>query len=356
MQRKCVLTLGPLRFYPNLYVVLIAPPGKVQKGTAMDPVMQFLEEPQLNIHLAAEAVTREQLIRELSNASDTITLSDGRMMSHCSLTICNSELTVFLGYNNIQMLSDLNDWYDCKRRWTYRTKNSGSDEVKSVWVNLLGATTPALIRSSLPMDTIGGGLASRIIFVYAGEKRQMVIWPEITPEEERMRECLINDLERIVAMHGEFSTTKQFKELWTEWRILDNSNPPFQDEIFSGYCGRRPATMLKLCTIMSASHTDSMVIDDIDLMRAIMLLEEVEQTMPMALSGIGRGEHADVLSKLMSEIALYKECDTETLMWKFRNDLTKWEMDKMLATLEAMGFCDYITNTHHISYRNGFNM
>ena len=90
LQRKCVLPWGRLRFYPNLYVILIAPPGRTRKSTAMDPVMQFLEQPSLNIHMAAESVTREQLIRELLNSQEFTQNVDGKMVGHCSMTICNS--------------------------------------------------------------------------------------------------------------------------------------------------------------------------------------------------------------------------------------------------------------------------
>ena len=63
LQRKCSLPWGTLTFYPNLYVVLIAPSGKARKGTAMGPGMDLLED--LGIKMAAESTTRESLIREL---------------------------------------------------------------------------------------------------------------------------------------------------------------------------------------------------------------------------------------------------------------------------------------------------
>lgn len=355
LQRKCVLPWGRLNFYPNFYIVLISPPGRARKGTAMDPIMEFMEEPRLGIKLAAEAVTREQLIRELKNAGDTVTTLDGKLLNHCSLTICNSELTVFLGYRNLQLLSDLTDWYDCKRHWTYRTKNSGTDIINGVWVNILGATTPALIRSSLPLDAIGGGLTSRIVFIYAGKKRRTIPDPFVTIQEQELGVKLLNDLERIVIMQGNFRPDKSFIEAWTEWYLLNDGNPPFTDEIFAGYCERRPALVMKLSMIMSTSRSDSLIITGNDLLRGVAILEEAEQTMPLALSGVGQGAHADVMSKLMQEIILRKEVTIDTLMWKFRNDVDKWSLDKMIQSMEAMGFCTYISNTHKLLINENFD-
>lgn len=354
MQRKCVLPWGRLRFYPNLYVILIAPPGRTRKGTAMDPVMQFLEEPRLNIKLAAEAITRQQLIKELMNSTEIVTYPDGRIVSHCSLTICNSEFTVFLGYRNPELLDDLTDWYDCKRRWIYRTKTSGEFEISGVWVNVLGATTPELLRTALPQIAIGGGLTSRMIFVYAAQKRRTIPDPFLTDEDKELEEDLMQDLEKILQLCGEYKPTVDYIDARTEWYMLNDMNPPFQDAIFAGYCERRIATVSKLSIIMAASHTDQLIVTGDDFLRGVSFLEEAEQDMPMALSGIGTGKHADVMSRIMVEIASLRETTIDVLMWRFRNDITHWEMDRILITLEAMKYCTYITNTKKIIFNGGF--
>ena len=35
LERKCRLEWGTITFYPNMYIVLVAPSGKARKGTAM---------------------------------------------------------------------------------------------------------------------------------------------------------------------------------------------------------------------------------------------------------------------------------------------------------------------------------
>ena len=355
LQRKCYIPWGSLTFYPNLYTILVAPSGKARKGTAMDPGMSLLTEPGLNIKLAAEATTRESLIRELRDSSDNFINSEtGQMIFHASLTVFSQELTVFLGYHNCQLISDLTDWYDCRKKWTYRTKWSGTDEIDGVWMNLIGATTPELIQSAMPMDAIGIGLTSRMIFVFEEKRAKAVPDPFLTKEDLELREQMVRDLERIVMLSGPFKVTEDFVGLWTEWYLAQDECPPFEDSRFSGYFERRPAHVMKLSMILNASRTSSMTINGDDLNQAIQLLEETEIKMPRTFSGLGRSSHAATLSHMMVEISHRKETTFSEIMNIFRHDALKWDVERVLETLEAMKFCTYITNTDKIIYNENF--
>ena len=167
LRRKCYLKIGFLTFFPNMYIVLVGPTG-VRKGTAMTPGYELLRS--RGIKLAAESITREALIKELRESTDNTTDEEGNPILHCSLTVFSPELTVFLGYSSLQLMSDLADWFDCRDLWIYRTKGSGTEEITNLWVNLIGATTPELLRSTLPKDAIGGGLTGRMIFVFETKK------------------------------------------------------------------------------------------------------------------------------------------------------------------------------------------
>ena len=69
-------------------------------------------------------------------------------------------------------------------QWKYQTKGAGtSDYIDNVWVNILGGTTPGLLQSTIPVDAIGSGLTSRMVFVYADKKGKVIPTPFTTPEE-----------------------------------------------------------------------------------------------------------------------------------------------------------------------------
>jgi len=338
LQRKCSLPWGTITFYPNMYIVLVAPSGKARKGTAMGPGMNFLDD--LGIKMAAEATTRESLIRELKNSNDNIVYPDGSVEFHASLTIFSQELTVFLGYQNRQLMSDLTDWYDCRKRWTYRTKNMGTDDIIGLWVNLIGATTPELIQTSMSLDAIGGGLTSRMIFVFEHKKRRIVPVPFLTDEEVALREELLRDLEQIHMMQGEFKVTSDFLSAWIKWYTEQEGNPPFDDDRFNGYFERRPSHAMKLSIISSASRSNDLVIHKEDLDRAVKLLEATEVKMPYTFSGVGRSDNADVVNRVMTEIGVQKTCTFSHLMGRFYRDVDKDMLNKILQSLDAMNFVD----------------
>jgi len=262
---------------------------------------------------------------------------------HASLTIFSKEFTVFLGYQNNELMSDLTDWYDCDDDWEYRTKHEGVDNVKGVWVNLIGATTPDLIQSSLPLNAIGGGLTSRMIFVYEQHKAKTVHMPFYTEREQDLRTSLGLDLERIKMLKGDFKVTKDFLNAWVDWYTDCDRNPPFDDPRFAGYIERRPTHSMKLAMICNASRTDSMQLDREDLDRAINILRQTEVKMRLTFSGVGRSGSANTLSQVMAELALKKEMTFGELLSRFYNDVDKWALEKIVETLNAMNYVDDIT-------------
>lgn len=336
LQRKCRLEWGSLTFYPNMYVVLVAPSGKARKGTAMGFGAEFLED--ISVKMAAESITREALILALKEATDNVQIQPGILEFHSSLTIFAPELTVFLGYNNHALMSDLTDWYDCRNRWIYRTKNMGTDEINGVYVSLFGATTPELVRTTLPMDAIGGGLTSRIIFVYESKKGKVVPDPFQSDDELKLKQRLKVDLERIHMLKGVFKVTKGFVEKWTEWYCAQEEHPPFSDHRFSGYIERRPNHAMKLSMIVNASRTDTMIITKQDLERAIAIIEFTEKKMVHTFAGVGRAQNADITTRVMQEVAIKKEISLSTLQTMFYFDADKRTLETIIETLRSMKF------------------
>jgi hypothetical protein len=347
LQRKCSLNWGRhIVLYPNMYIVLVGPSGKCRKGTAMGPGYFFLRK--LGVRMAAEAITREALIRELKEANDTaINAVTGMMYNSSSLTIYSQELTVFLGYNNGQLMSDLTDWYDCRDRWKYRTKHMGTDDIEGVWVNLIGATTPDLIQSTLPRDAIGGGLTSRIIFIFEPKKGRVISEPyNETAGDGELEDQLMRDLEAINAMSGEFQIDQTFKDLWKPWYEAQEGHPPFDDSRFAGYIERRPVHVLKLSMIMNASRGGDMELTEQDLGRAIQTLEIAERKMQHTFSGVGKNPIADTISKVIAMLAERKTLTMRDLLDTMSFDASRTDLNDAIAVVRERGLCDIRQDGH----------
>ncbi len=332
LERKCYMMWDSFT-YPNLYVALVGPSG-TGKGTAMSPGRELLDH--VGIQLSSDSITREALIKEL-NEHKVDTQYKGRPIVHCSMTIFAPELTVFLGYDNKQLMIDLTDWYDCRDRWRYRTKHQGTENMPNVWVNLIGGTTPHLLQSTLTSDAIGGGLTARFIFVYASKPAKTIIFPFNSIIGDKDFDLLKNDLEKIKKLVGQFKISDDFMDLWNSW-CPTYQNVSFTDNRFEGYISRRRKHVLKLCMLYNASHSDRMVITAKDLERSIKTVEEVEGSMQMAFSGVGKSMIADLLASIMMRLSEKGPMKRSQLLVEFQHDVDLETLNRILIQMEAMNY------------------
>ena len=337
LQRKCCVEIGiSLTFYPNFYIVLVGP-SATGKGTAMKYAYDIIEQIPA-IRLSSQATSLQALIRRMKNTNLTdIDMVTGEQFYHASLSVFSNEFTVFLGYHNRELITALCDWYDCHNRWSYDTIKRDKEEVIGVWVNLLAGTTPDNIQSSLPMEAIGGGLTSRIIFVNEEKKSKLVIFPTTTPREFQLQQHLTHDLEQVTLMAGKFEFTEDAMEFYSDWCHIADANPPFYSPKFDGYCGRRRNHLLSLSMVCSASRTNELIITKDDLERSSILLAEVEIKMGTVFRGIGTSD----ISSLMNDAIVFIENSStpDIPMWQFarqfEGNMDKIILDRVMHTLEA---------------------
>jgi hypothetical protein len=342
LQRKVRIDLGiSLTIYPNFYIVLVGP-SATGKGTAMRYSYDILKEIS-SIRMAAQATSIQAIIRRMkeTNLTDLDAIT-GKQQYHSSMTIFSEEFTVFLGYHNMELMAALCDWFDCRDRWSYDTIKRDKEEIIGVWVNILGGTTPDNIQSSFPMEAIGGGLTSRIIFVNEEKRGKLVIFPAATTAEIELQQYLIQDLERIALLSGQAKFTEGAMKFYADWCIKAEKSPPFQDRKFDGYNGRRRRHLNALAMICSASRSDKLVISESDIQRASSLLLEVEVKMGTVFRGIGRSDISALINDAVTFIS--SSATDEIPLWqfmrRFEGDIDKFTLDRVLRTLEA---AKYIT-------------
>jgi hypothetical protein len=344
LQRKCRVEIGiSLTFYPNFYIVLVGP-SATGKGTAMKYAYDIIENVPA-IRLAAQATSLQALIRRMKETNLTdVDLDTGQQYYHSSLTVFSNEFTVFLGYHNRELIAALCDWYDCHNKWAYDTIKRDREEVIGVWTNILAGTTPDNIQTALPIEAIGAGLTSRIIFVNEEKKSKLVVFPATTSREIELQQCLIHDLEKISLMSGVFHFTESAMEYYTDWCHTADVNPPFHDPKFDGYIGRRRKHLLSLAMVCSASKSSNLVLTKDDIERANDLLLEVEIRMGLTFRGIGK---SDISALISDAIQFMERSHTPDIpMWQFsryfEGNIDKTSMDRILATLEASNYIKLI--------------
>jgi len=330
MQRKCYIKWGRETWYPNMYIVLVGPPA-ARKGTAMREGKSLLNK--MGVQFSADESSRQKLITTMKECQAGEQGADGKVIYHSSMTIFSTELTVFLGYGEKEMLAMLCDWFDCLDRFTYDTHGRGREEIPNVWANLMGATTPAQLQASLPEGAIGSGFTSRVVFVFEEDKERIVIKPELTTYQERLGEDLLVDLGDIRNLHGEFQPTDDFEELYTKWRIESEDSVAFKDYRLEYYMQRRPTHLFKISMIFAASRGSEGDVTAQDLQRAIEALEEAEEKMPLVFSGVGTNPLAGPQMRILRMLRMRREIGLAELSEAMANDLSHTQLSEVMNSL-----------------------
>src|SRR5215831_229844 len=181
------------KLYPNMYTVLIGPPGAM-KGTAMRMGQRLLMQvPGFDYN--ADSLSREKLILDLQQS-----LSGG----DCALTVFSSEFGSMFSVSGPEMANFLTDIYESPDKWSYRLKNQASVTVVNACLNLMACTQPETMAKFLPIHSIGLGLTSRMPFIYADTPRDRPWRQKRDPQQDAIRDLLLNDLHVITTLRGEF--------------------------------------------------------------------------------------------------------------------------------------------------------
>ena len=204
LRRKVWIDQFYFRWYPNFYVVLVAPPGIVSKSTTAGIGMDLLKQVP-GIRFGPSVVTWQALVTSFAEAAESFELN-GEWQTMSPITIESSEFGNLLNPADKDMVDMLVNLWDGKS-FAKRTKTSGSDEVVNPWINLIACTTPSWIAGNFPEYMIGGGFTSRCVFVYAEEKHKYNAYPGLSVPAgatETARQ-LIRDLEHIsLALTGPY--------------------------------------------------------------------------------------------------------------------------------------------------------
>ncbi len=345
LRRKVFLRLGRLVYYPNIYVVLVAEPGVARKTQAIKNGVDILYTVP-DIRLSADSSTKEAMTDDLESSGIDELLSTGESFRHSSLNIISKEFESFLGQKkeNTRMLTALTDLFDCPDEWSARTRHGPSNKIIRPWLNLLAATTPDSIANSLPSTAVGGGLTTRILFIWADKKKRSIAIPYMTPEEEELKRWLEKDLYRISRLSGEFRMDTKCINNWTEWYNAYNEDESddriCQDKAFSGWYSRKPTYIIKVSILQSAAESSSMIVEWRHIEKAISAIQEVEQHMGKAFKAMGKSEisgDVDTVLQIIKDAECISEKQLMTRIWR---DVDSSKLDNIIDTLKRTGKID----------------
>ena len=292
LRRRVWLDMRKFQWTPNFYIVLVGPPGIVNKSTTSRAGMRLLEQVD-GIKFGPPSITWQKLADSLSQSAEFMKFTkpdgtDTHLAMSC-LTIQVSELGTFLKIEDTALIDvpSRSSWDGQLSTWGHSTKTSGEVIIKNPWLNIIGCTTPAWLKAHFPESLIGGGLTSRILFVHGDTKVKLIPYPD---EEIKnidyftLERGLVDDLKKIsAAFLGEYTLTGEARSWGHDWYTkhwaADLRSPALASDRYGGYIARKQTHMHKIAIVLAASQGDTLVVEKSHLELAEALLTSTEPHM-----------------------------------------------------------------------------
>lgn len=292
LRRRVWIDEQYFKWYPNHYIIIVAPPGIVSKSTTVQIAMNLLRRVP-GINFGPDVMTWPALVESFAKCSEDFEYN-GSFITQSALTLESSELGNFFDPSNRELIDLMVSLWDCKQgAFKKITKGSGSDTVMDPWINLIACTTPAWIAGYFPDYVIGGGFTSRCLFIYTENKEQYIAYPHLSvPDGLSERAArLSHDLEYISnRLIGPYTLTPDALAFGKDWYTGHYKDPHdgLDEDRFGGYLARKQTHIHKLAMVLAASQRDEMIITPDDLKTANHMLTDLETDMPKVFAKIGR--------------------------------------------------------------------
>ena len=276
--------------------------------------------------------------------------------------VFNSDASCFISAPEVEDLltaSDampsLKEIWECKDGpFEYGTRGKGLVKIAKPCPTLLGGCTPSQIAQLFPTRSVGGGFVRRVNFVYAGERFQQIPWPIERNGNDPHRQALIADLQHIAQQRGQFIFDPVATQMFEKY-YLETGCDEFADEATSSYENSRPYHALKLAMTLALGRGDRLVINFVDMAKAIEMVNNVCGDLKKVFRAVGDSDYAVALDKVLryieikSKLTYVTRQDIMAALWKDVG--SSQNLDILLATLEAGNIISCYQQSNVTAYR-----
>jgi hypothetical protein len=334
-----------------MYIVLVGHSG-LGKGMAVNPAVMLLRESN-SANILSDKLTIQYILEKLSDrgqAAATAQLNLKPTMStgptgqgtvtfalDSSCFISAPELEDLLTMSDA--MPSLKELWECKDGpFEYGTRGKGIVKIAKPCPTLLGGCTPSQIALLFPNKAVGGGFVRRVNFVYESERSKIIPWPTIRPAYDPVKDSLVNDLRHIAQLKGEFRFDPMAYKLFEDY-YRKTGGDEFRDEATTSYENSRAYHVLKLAMTLSVSRYDDLVINFLDISRAIQMVDKVAENLQRVFRAVGDSELAVTMDKIIRYIESRSKkifVTRQDIMRDLWRDIgSSQNLDILLASLEA---------------------
>ena len=288
LSRRCWMITDPTfpALYPNLFVLLVGPPGS-GKDMVVNKVVELITAAHAEMaqgggfRLAERSISPKGIVDLMAEEESEFSFRLGRwtVTKVHSVLACVPELGTMLPVYNTQMISFLNELYNCSPLFEEQTRGRGSSSVVRIsnpHLAMLLGTQPTTLAETFPEQAFRMGFFSRTTLVHSREEVIAKPYDRARPNREELLPNLISDLRAMATVCGVFKTTPAFEAAINEFAA---TNPKrLEHSRFSDYNTRRWLHLHKLSAICSASEGNSLRIDVPHFIRAQDILLRAEKS------------------------------------------------------------------------------
>lgn len=297
LERRCVLHTVKGELSPNLFVLLVAPPG-VGKSVIIGVVFNFWTRV-AGLAVAPSSTTRAGLIDFMVDAR-RVDVSGPLPKIYHSVLCASSEFGNLVPQYDNAWLNILNDIYDCGPLFSDMTRKYGEVKLEHPHMVILAGTQPKYLDNLLPDAAFGMGFTSRLVMVYAGSTKYVSLFSNVK-KNPMLDKYLLEDLTTISTLHGEFFLTPEAERLWEELAVSKFAPVPEHSKL-QHYASRREVLMMKLMMVNSASERDDLRITEEHIEKSLALVHETEKVMPQIFQEMVTKGYADANEEVLSYI------------------------------------------------------
>jgi len=346
LRRRVWLDMKYFQWVPNMYIVMVAPPGIVSKSTTANVGMNLLRRVD-GIVFGPDVVTWQALVESMAKSTELVLdKTTGEYLPMSCITIASDEFGNFLNPDDREMVDVLVSLWDGKKgSFTKTTKMSGNDLIENPWINLIACTTPAWISGNFPEYMIGGGFTSRCVFVFADSKRQEIAYPDENVPENFMalQGSLVEDLKQIAELLGEMTLTPDARAWGRDWYTNHWQNPPSGLDLsqFGGYLARKQTLIHKLAMVVCAAQRNDLSITAEDLEFSADAISALEQDMPKVFQRIGQDKITKGTTDIVEYVRAHGRVSKNDLFKHFVRTLSFNDFEASLRGATQAGFIHY---------------
>jgi hypothetical protein len=334
-QRKIWMDMDLFRVVPNLYITLIAPPGRCRKGVSMGIAKELVDSIE-SIKTKSDSITKEAIFEAMEASVQRFELPEHRTGNfiHSSLTIYANEMSLLIKKGDKDFVAALNSLFDSQIVFKHTTKTRGENKIVNPYLNILGCTTPDWINANIHEDILEGGLSARTMLICMYKPKPPNPEPKLSDESRVAKLRLMKRLNQILNIGGKYRLNKEAREYYNDWYIRHyNIEPPSQK--LTGYWHRKATHLLKLSMLTSLAVHDHNEVSLDDVKFALGLLDMSEPCFEEALKGVGRNQLSSHAQDILEFVKMKGSVEQGIVLANFYHTLNEKEFVEIIATLIA---------------------